>query len=403
VAQVVADRRLLSRKRELPMSDILHPPVQALAPTRRPAVSVVVPCFNYGHWLAECVDSALDQPEVDVDVTIVDDASTDNSVEVARMLVRDRGNRVRLICNETNRGHIPSVNEGFRHARGEYLVKLDADDMLTPGSLARSAALLDACPSVGFVYGRPLHFGRDVDANMTRIHRLLRRASFLKTDTPTANLPDRKLRGWTVWSGHSWIGRMCDRGANCISQPEVMMRASAVAKAGAYDGALPHTSDLAMWLRLANVADVGHIDGPIQGLYRVHAKSMQRTVNSGKLRDLDGRLSAFEAALGSLDDTAGHRGQWLQRARNRLAGEALEEVTRAFDRGRAGSEPIDAYVEFARRASTQATSLPQWRSLQWRRRVGPRWAPMFPLFLLGAALRPAKDELLAARWWRHGT
>lgn len=385
------------------MNKIRHPQVQRHAAGRRPTVSVIVPCFNYGHWLAECVDSALNQADVDVDVTIIDDASSDSSAEVATTLVRERGGRVRLISNPTNLGHILSVNEGFRHAQGEYLVKLDADDMLAPGSLSRSTALLDACPSVGFVYGRPLHFGRDVDATMSRLHKVLRRSSFLKTDRPTDYLRQYKLRGWSLWPGHSWIERICDRAANCISQPEVVIRASEFKKVGPYDSSLPHTSDLGMWLRLASIADVGHIDGPIQGFYRVHATSMQRTVNSGKLRDLDGRLSAFETVLNDPDNPVANSGQMLRRARNRLASEALEEATRAFDRGRAGSVPIDSYAEFARRASTEVKHLSQWRALEWRRRIGVRWAPMFPPFLLQAALRPAMDELQAARWWRYGT
>ncbi len=385
------------------MSSIRHPRVQPIAPTRRPTVSVIIPCFNYGRWLAECVHSALGQEGVQVDVTIIDDASQDDSVAVAQALVREHGDRVQLVRNIANRGHIPSVNAGLQLARGEYLVKLDADDLLAPGSLARSAALLDAHPSVGFVYGRPLHFGLEVDSTMTRLHKVLSGSSYLKTDQPAQRMADHKLRGWTVWSGEAWIARICDRAANCISQPEVMMRTSTVLQAGLYDGALPHTSDLAMWLQLASISDVGHIDGPIQGFYRVHAKSMQRTVNSGKLRDLEGRLSAFEAVLGQHDDAQGNRRRMLARARNRLAGEALEEVTRAFDRGRTLCVPAEHYVEFAQRASTEATSLPQWRSLQWRRRLGARWSPIFPPFLVEAALRPVRDELRAAKWWRDGT
>src|ERR1700709_800592 len=123
------------------MSNVFRPKVVELPASRRPRVSVVIPCFNYGHWLESCVESALQQEGVSVDVIVIDDASKDDSVQVGRRLV-SRDKRVRLIENGVNRGHIRSVNAGLDAVTGEYIVKLDADDLLAPGSLARSTALL---------------------------------------------------------------------------------------------------------------------------------------------------------------------------------------------------------------------------------------------------------------------
>jgi glycosyltransferase involved in cell wall biosynthesis len=80
--------------------------------TRRPTVTVVIPCFNYGHYLPLALASALDQPGVDVDVIVIDDASTDGSSTVVREL-GTADERVRAVVHEHNRGHIATYNEGL--------------------------------------------------------------------------------------------------------------------------------------------------------------------------------------------------------------------------------------------------------------------------------------------------
>ncbi len=85
---------------------------------------------------------------------IVDDRSTDASLALARRLAA-ADPRVAVIAHPTNRGPVETFNDGLERAQGQYLVSLDADDLLTPGSLARAVALLEAEPDVGMVYGRP--------------------------------------------------------------------------------------------------------------------------------------------------------------------------------------------------------------------------------------------------------
>ena len=118
----------------------------------RPRVSVVVPCYRYGAYLPACVASATSQPGVEVDVLIVDDASPDDSADVARSLAA-ADPRVRVLVNEQNMRHIATYNEGLSLVDGEYVVLLSADDLLAPGSLARAVALMEANPSVGMTYG----------------------------------------------------------------------------------------------------------------------------------------------------------------------------------------------------------------------------------------------------------
>src|ERR1700722_3515157 len=114
-----------------------------------PSVSVVIPCYKYGHFLEECTQSVLEnQPGVDVRVLIIDDASPDDSADVARAIAA-RDPRVEVAVHAGNKGHIATYNEGLLDwADGDYSVLLSADDRLTPGALTRATALLDANPDV---------------------------------------------------------------------------------------------------------------------------------------------------------------------------------------------------------------------------------------------------------------
>ena len=106
--------------------------LRCAAPSRRPSVSVVIPCYNYGHYLPDSVGSVLAQPGVDVDVVIVDDTSTDYSAVVAEELVASDP-RVALIRHPKNRGHIATYNDGLDAVKGDYTTLLSADDLSDPG------------------------------------------------------------------------------------------------------------------------------------------------------------------------------------------------------------------------------------------------------------------------------
>jgi len=346
-------------------------------PRRRPTVSVVIPAYNYARYLHECVASVLSQRDVDVDAIVVDDGSTDETPSVTRALAVDA--RVTVIRNQPNRGHIPSVNIGLAEVTGDYMVKLDADDLLAPGALARATALLEAHPAVTFVYGRPDNFSGA---------------------TPAAR--DAAARSWTLWTGGAWVERRCRRGTNVISQPEVVMRTAALRESGPVREDLPHTSDLHTWLKLAALGDVGRVNGPVAGYYRVHDQSMQRTVHSGRVLDYNGRRDAFDAAfagpVGELPDAA----RLHDAARRALAAAALERACRAYDRGRTDEEPIDDLVAFALETWSQTRTLPQWAALERRRVLGAARVPRHPRYVARAVVRRASEELGRRRWLRTG-
>jgi len=271
-----------------------------------PTVTVVVPCYRYGRYLPEVVRTTLAQEGVRIDIVIVDDASPDDSAEVARALA-DQYDSVSVIVHTENKGHIATYNDGLAAATGKYVVLLSADDLLAPGSLARSSALMEWNPSVSFVYGYAPYF----------------------SDEPPE--PRRSHYSWSIWSGEQWIKRLCVRGSNVVTNPEVMMRREVMRELGGYDSALPHAADLLIWLRAAAMGSVGRVNGPDQAYYRVHGMNMHLTDYAGVVTDLRERRRTFETFLSG--DLAGHpRCQHLRDlAYKALAVESLRWAIRTHD------------------------------------------------------------------------
>ncbi len=191
------------------------------APVRDdPLVSVVIPAFNYGGYLAEAIDSALAQRGARTEVLVVDDGSTDDTPEVLERY----GDAIR-VHRQDNAGLSAARNVGAQLARGDLLVYLDADNKLHPDFVARCRdALLDH-PTAGFAYPQVHHFGAvdrttelgayDLDAMRRRNEIdaccLLRR--HLVLDHP---YDEGNRVGWEDWdlfltlAEHGWGGVLVD-------------------------------------------------------------------------------------------------------------------------------------------------------------------------------------------------
>ena len=120
-------------------------------------ISVIVPVYNVEEYLADCVDSVLDQSIDDLEVVVVDDGSTDTSALIARRCA-DRDDRVRLI-RQANHGLGHARNTGIAAATGEFLSFVDSDDRLPEGALGRLLSVLDATGS-DFATGNIHRFNR---------------------------------------------------------------------------------------------------------------------------------------------------------------------------------------------------------------------------------------------------
>lgn len=120
------------------------------ADTKAPRVSVIIPTYNRARYLGEAIDSALGQTFCDLEVLVVDDASTDDT---AAVLAR-YGERIRVIGLERNGGPSAARNAGLAAARGDLIAFLDSDDVWLPDKLARQVQALDGDPTADGVTGR---------------------------------------------------------------------------------------------------------------------------------------------------------------------------------------------------------------------------------------------------------
>jgi glycosyltransferase involved in cell wall biosynthesis len=114
-----------------------------------PLVSIVTPSYNQAQFLEETIQSVLDQDYEPIEYVVVDDGSTDGSVEI----VERYADRLAWWTAQENRGQVPAVNRGFRHTSGEYMAYLNSDDTLLPGAVSRMVRELESEPKPLLVYG----------------------------------------------------------------------------------------------------------------------------------------------------------------------------------------------------------------------------------------------------------
>ncbi|MGC4961678.1 glycosyltransferase family 2 protein [Gordonia sp. DT218] len=340
--------------------------MRPVALRQQPRVSVVVPHYNYGQFLPTAVASALDQTDIDLEVIIVDDRSTDGSVEIARQLAAS-DHRVQLIEHEQNMRHIRTYNDGLSRATGEYVVLLSADDAVSPNSISRAVGLMEANPDVGLVYGRVECF----DGDLPRFR-------------PTRHW-------WQMWDGAEWIERVARRGRNAITNPEAVMRKSVYEDIGGYNPAFPHAGDMLIWLQAAARSDVGFVGGPRQGYYRgLHGNNMHDIDFGGVLDDISQVRDVFQqifAEVGpNLPDADGIEPVW----RSALAREAILKGTLLVANG----EPRDTLEKF--RAFAEETWPRSSDSLAWR------WSALADITNASVehALRTTENQRWTARYRR---
>jgi glycosyltransferase involved in cell wall biosynthesis len=128
-------------------------------PQRSALCSVIITNYNYAQYVAAAIDSALDQTYANVETIVVDDGSTDNSVDV----IERYGERARLVRKE-NGGQASAMNRGFAASSGDIVFFLDADDMLLPDTVERVvAAWRSGVAKVHFRLQKVLSDGQPVD------------------------------------------------------------------------------------------------------------------------------------------------------------------------------------------------------------------------------------------------
>ena len=207
-----------------------------------PLVSVVIPAYNQARYLTEALQSAIAQTLGDLEIILVDDGSTDQTVQIVKGI---NDPRLRYIYQE-NRGLSAARNTGIRNSGGEYLTFLDSDDQFLPSKLELLTRALQNHPESGIAAGQAI----PIDDQGNRIGKIF--------DKPLPDDPTELLLG------------------NPLHVGSVLLRRSWQQKVGYFDESLRSYEDWDMWLRLAFAGCRSLWVAKPVSLYRFHSAQMTR-------------------------------------------------------------------------------------------------------------------------------
>lgn len=215
----------------------------------RPSVCVLMPVYNAERYLAEAVESILAQNFGDFEFLIVDDGSTDRSLDILRRYAHE-DRRIRLI-SRPNTGHVTALNEMLDLASAEFLARMDADDISLPGRLAHQVAFLKTHKEVVV-----LGCGYDLVDGKGR---------FLYRRIPP--------------SGDGELQEMAMAGQTPLCHSSAVMRRDVVLQAGGYDEQMFPAEDLDLWLRLGEVGELANLPKAFVQ-YRQHSASISESLHA---------------------------------------------------------------------------------------------------------------------------
>lgn len=244
-----------------------------------PRVSIVLPNYNYAQYLDERIQSVLNQTYSDFELIVLDDASTDDSLEVIR---KYKDPRIRTQFNTKNSGSpFKQWDKGLRLAQGEYLWIAEADDSCHPTLLEKLVDKLDENPSVGLAY----------------------------TQSWNVNGEGERIQLCKEWTNHldevRWSNDFVNAGRdeckyllfNCTipNVSAVLMRHSFFIEAGKFDTQLRFSADWLLYAKILMVSDVAYVAEPLN-YFRSHAKTVRETM-MGSVLELEDRLIVIRYLL----------------------------------------------------------------------------------------------------------
>jgi hypothetical protein len=221
-----------------------------------------MPVYNGERYLASALESVLGQTFAQFQFLVIDDGSTDGSMKILRRYAR-HDVRLKIVSRE-NRGLVATLNEGLAIAQGEFVARMDADDISLPRRLEMQVAHMEAHDDVvclGGYYQLIDHRGR-----------------LLTTMQPPHDHPALEEQ---LLAGHT-----------PICHPSAMMRRAVALGAGGYDPKMMLAEDLDLWLRLGEIGNLAVLPAPVVQ-YRLHGKSVSEKAG---LRQRDVARSACEQA-----------------------------------------------------------------------------------------------------------
>ncbi len=227
-----------------------------------PAISILMSTYNDKKYINAAVDSILNQTFANFEFIIINDGSTDGTLEILEDYVK-KDCRIRLISRE-NKGLVSSLNEGIDLARASLIARIDADDIAIDNRLDEQIKYLEKHTDVVCVGS----YFEIIDNNTY---------SLMLTKTPISNADIQK----ELMKGHS-----------VICHPSVIMRKDAVLKAGKYRQEFHPAEDLDLWLRLGEIGKLSNIPKKLMK-YRVLNSSICGT--SGNVQFLAAKKAHTEA------------------------------------------------------------------------------------------------------------
>lgn len=235
-----------------------------------PRISVVLPNYNYARYLDERIRSILDQTYRDFELIIVDDASTDESLDVARCF---QDPRIRLHVREFNSGKVyASWNEGLRHCTGELILFAGADDVAERSMLEKLAAPFDADSSLGFSHCRLLLIDADGKIASTQVA-LPASAAFIIEDLK---------RDYIACAPLEWQRLLV---TNFIwNASGVLFNRAALEAAGVFDDNLIIAADWLTYLTIARERNVAYVGEPLNA-FRQLQKSVSKRLQGAQLME----------------------------------------------------------------------------------------------------------------------
>lgn len=214
---------------------------------RAPLVTVLLPVYNAAPFLQAALDSILMQTFADFELLAIEDGSTDDGPTILKACTDPR---LQIITHARNRGLIASLNEGIERARGRYIARMDADDLMVPDRLASQVAFLETNPGLAAVAG------------------------FVET----MNAEGEVTGVWDIDLATPDEGSVADMlpRTNCIAHPTVMLRRNALGQLR-YDPCQHGAEDWDLWLRMRSRGLRITKLPEVLLQYRQHATSMMGT------------------------------------------------------------------------------------------------------------------------------
>ena len=250
--------------------------MSALTPSGvKPTVSVVIPLYNTEKYVAECIESALDQTLRDLEVLVVDDGSQDRSLEIVEEIAR-RESRVRLLRHPggANLGVSRTRRLGILEAAGHYIAFLDADDAFEPSKLERQVSLMRANPACVMCHTsmRPI-MGHIDDQNISQYSQ------------------GRAQHILNLWNGfrpevtvYSFLDRPDALKIAHICNSSVLAEAVALRTTPAATRQLFQYEDWVQWVLLSTKGPFVFTPEPLTR-YRLHAESASYPIHLNSLKD----------------------------------------------------------------------------------------------------------------------